>query len=512
MEIVAGTGIGFLIRAFLHFSGLGRTKAGAACLGLWEGVVLHGTVRPPQRTTRAAADEHEAQAYAALVLRMCVDLYFTRSLAKLAIVGLWTGLGIVLLEVASHVLEDSASHSRESRSRHRRRSSSHRPRATSSARAPSLPPSKQTAPSSFTTDNEPSMSTSLHMEMSTPLPQDTEEARRDATATRAPELSAIVVPSTRPETSRMTLQLSDILATPGGVYSHDNTRGGDERGWESLEQPDAILDPSHFPDSHQDVASGAASDSPYSTSSVTPEGTPVRLLRPPLTVNPDVPAAPSNATPASTIKMLPPVFGSPYGQQAVLTSPLDALGSTINVLLPAGPASVSVSVADQSNAGEPAPTVFSIPAVALFPPTPPSARGPPQSVPAPTAAPTFSYAAISARPPVVAAPLPARARPRQPASDAGTEAESVLSTADRAALLSRADLLRTQARAQEAERDALETARREALRDGRNVDALKLKVRREEALARAGRLHRRAERRYHLGESHSLFTLRVGHR
>ncbi|KAH9961270.1 hypothetical protein BC827DRAFT_1203553 [Russula dissimulans] len=87
-------------------------------------------------------------------------------------------------------------------------------------------------------------------------------------------------------------------------------------------------------------------------------------------------------------------------------------------------------------------------------------------------------------------------------SDPGSARSSIISGGNRSSMIDRADLLRTQATAEEKERDRLHGEHKKAFSDKRYVDAVRYKVEQEQANERAMNLHRRAAERYFKALNH----------
>lgn len=79
------------------------------------------------------------------------------------------------------------------------------------------------------------------------------------------------------------------------------------------------------------------------------------------------------------------------------------------------------------------------------------------------------------------------------------ERESVISTGTRDTLISRGNLLRAQAIAEDKERDRVEMEYKRAVSEGRKKDAILLEGELDKASERAKTLHERAARRYFRG-------------
>jgi len=92
---------------------------------------------------------------------------------------------------------------------------------------------------------------------------------------------------------------------------------------------------------------------------------------------------------------------------------------------------------------------------------------------------------------------PIRDEPREHISDPPSDNESAVTGHSRTSIIVRAEDFRRQAQAQELERDQLKNALKEAERDGKHFEVIKLAVELEEADAQARQLHAKASRRFY---------------
>ena len=84
------------------------SRLGASLVGFLEGFILYHS-RPGTPSFNASSNP-----YAAYGLRILVDLLYTRSFIRMAIVLLWTGLGIVLADVYQFFFDDGRSRTHKS--------------------------------------------------------------------------------------------------------------------------------------------------------------------------------------------------------------------------------------------------------------------------------------------------------------------------------------------------------------------------------------------------------------
>jgi hypothetical protein len=91
MESLFAIGLGLAVRILLDVVSQHDFRVGGSLVGLWEGVVLYHFVEKMPKS-------HDP--YVAYGVRLFVDFLFTESLFRMALVILWTGLGMVLSEIA----------------------------------------------------------------------------------------------------------------------------------------------------------------------------------------------------------------------------------------------------------------------------------------------------------------------------------------------------------------------------------------------------------------------------
>ncbi|KAF8843039.1 hypothetical protein BDN67DRAFT_255390 [Paxillus ammoniavirescens] len=98
MESVLAIGVGLVLRVVVDVATDNDDRVGGVLVGLWEGVVLNHFVRKMPRSF---------DPYIGLGFRIFVDFLFTQSLSRLALVALWTVVGMLLADVAPSVWYDS---------------------------------------------------------------------------------------------------------------------------------------------------------------------------------------------------------------------------------------------------------------------------------------------------------------------------------------------------------------------------------------------------------------------
>jgi hypothetical protein len=98
MDSIYAIGAGLILRFVVDLVSDHNLKIGGTLVGLWEGVVLyHFLGKMPS----------SFDPYVGYGFRLFVDLLFTESLAKMSIVMLWTGLGVLLSDIAPVLWNDS---------------------------------------------------------------------------------------------------------------------------------------------------------------------------------------------------------------------------------------------------------------------------------------------------------------------------------------------------------------------------------------------------------------------
>ncbi|KIJ18590.1 hypothetical protein PAXINDRAFT_128826 [Paxillus involutus ATCC 200175] len=98
MESVLAISVGLVLRVVVDVATDNDDRIGGVIVGLWEGVVLNHFVRKMPRSY---------DPYIGLGFRIFVDFLFTQSLSRLALVALWTVVGMLLADVAPSVWYDS---------------------------------------------------------------------------------------------------------------------------------------------------------------------------------------------------------------------------------------------------------------------------------------------------------------------------------------------------------------------------------------------------------------------
>lgn len=97
MESVLAIGVGLGLRIVVD-AATDDHKVGGVLVGLWEGVVLNHFLRKMPRSF---------DPYIALAFRVFVDFLFTQSLSRMALVALWTLVGMLLADVTPSIWRDS---------------------------------------------------------------------------------------------------------------------------------------------------------------------------------------------------------------------------------------------------------------------------------------------------------------------------------------------------------------------------------------------------------------------
>jgi hypothetical protein len=98
MDSLFAIGAGLTLRVVVDFVSDHNVKIGGTLVGIWEGVVLYHFLGKMPRSF---------DPYVAYGFRLFVDFLFTESLAKMTIVMLWTGLGVLLSDIAPSLWNDS---------------------------------------------------------------------------------------------------------------------------------------------------------------------------------------------------------------------------------------------------------------------------------------------------------------------------------------------------------------------------------------------------------------------
>lgn len=98
MDSLYAIGAGLALRFVVDFVSDHNLKIGGTLVGIWEGVVLYHFLGKMPRSF---------DPYVAYGFRLFIDFLFTESLAKMSIVMLWTGLGVLLSDIGPVLWSDS---------------------------------------------------------------------------------------------------------------------------------------------------------------------------------------------------------------------------------------------------------------------------------------------------------------------------------------------------------------------------------------------------------------------
>ncbi|OCH93727.1 hypothetical protein OBBRIDRAFT_789931 [Obba rivulosa] len=98
MDNLFAIGVGLALRAVIDVVSNHNQRINGSLVGLWEGAVLHHFLYKFPSST---------DPYVAYAFRLFVDFLFTTSLSRMAIVVLWSGLGVLLADVGLDLAEDS---------------------------------------------------------------------------------------------------------------------------------------------------------------------------------------------------------------------------------------------------------------------------------------------------------------------------------------------------------------------------------------------------------------------
>ncbi|OBZ70673.1 hypothetical protein A0H81_09138 [Grifola frondosa] len=109
MDNIVAIGVGLGLRAVIDLVTHHDLKLGGSLVGLWEGVVLHHFL---------AKFPSSFDPYVGFGFRLLVDLFFTESVTKMAIVVLWTGLGMLLTDLGVDLWTDRRFRRLTRRARH----------------------------------------------------------------------------------------------------------------------------------------------------------------------------------------------------------------------------------------------------------------------------------------------------------------------------------------------------------------------------------------------------------
>ena len=460
MENLAAIGFGLGLRALID-SYTYRSYVTSALVGLWEGVVLnHFLTKYPT----------SLEPYLAFAFRLFVDFIFTESLSRELITLLWTGLGFLLADVTLQVSSDY-------RFRRLWRSTTQKTPLRSSSR--SLPPRVRfyEDPDSFSTDDSNSTVASPPVPVrptTTPLP-----GRYDQWSE--------VTPSTATERSPVPSDFAPSV--------HEDDYSPSEvplpRSPYDLEYVSLPV----IPDS-QSVNTGPPSRPPTGASYPTiPDDIADRFDRPPsprsgLTTprseqaglrgdDEDRPRVHSGLTTPENARSPLQLSTSGLPPQAFPAAPTDGKQPRLTLVDPS-----PIGLPEGITFPEPQPA---IPPVSDIPniPTPDEPQAAGKGLNTRTPPPSFQEAMRDATAPDELESL--------------LDQESVISGAEKNAVVARADEIRKKAREQEKERDRIRQEWRKAERQGRFFDALRLELELEDAQATVDQMHAKAARRYYHG-------------
>ncbi|KAI0755899.1 hypothetical protein BC629DRAFT_1553274 [Irpex lacteus] len=465
VAIGAGLGLRALVDAIAH-----ETIQATALVGLWEGVVLnHFLGKFPS----------SIDPYLGLGFRLFIDFLFTTSLTRMLIVLLWTGLGMLLADVAVQLSSD-----RRFRRLWRRIT---RSRSTVAlAPGQSIRPTTTPVPGQFDQWSVTSGPVSASYAQGLGLSTSTSDSRSTSRVSRTPtdadnyslpslpprprtpsELEYLTLPvipdSTEPSpsgpvagpsTSRprvnvdVDARLRDATPRNSRVEKFDRSSKGKGTAKYDADDKPAINSGLTTPTSNpRSLGQLDEEDRPRVHSGLTtPEHLHANLKMP----EPEIPPAPPSKTP---IKQPPPPSAAPVRLTIAAPSP--------TVTMP-----------------QPQLTPMAIPPVSEIPniPTPDDRPGPEDR----TLPPSFQEA--------IKAP--------SIGDDVSSVGESVIA-GKKNVIIAKADELRKLAKDAEAERDRLRNALRKAEREKRTLDVICLQVELEEAQENIDNLHAKAARRYY---------------
>ncbi|GJE97746.1 hypothetical protein PsYK624_139670 [Phanerochaete sordida] len=474
MENIAAIGAGLGLRVLID-TVAGRTYTASVLIGLWEGIVLnHFLAKFPS----------SAEPILALGFRLFVDFLFTESLARLMIILLWTGLGMLLADVSVQLSADYRFRrlwrktqqnlpvplSNRSRSLPQRvrfydnpeASGSGSGSATLSVASPGVPvrPTTTPVPGRYDQWSEATRSTgtdqSRTVSDAASATLETSEHARDFIAEFGQERSR-----TPSELEYVTLPaIPDAPDTPGPVPPAGRYPSRPLTGASYPTIPDDIADLPVELD-RRSVGGSGLTTPPSQRSALA--GLPEE----------DRPRVHSGLT-------------SPEPVRSPLSVQTSGLPPTVSV--PPPPEKVAeaqpmrLTLADPSPTSMPPPVAMPEP-VAVSVSQLPNIPTPDDNVPNRNSDPPPTFEEAIKSPPI-------------PDDLSVMDQDSVISGADKQAVIARADDMRKKAREQEKERDRIRQAWRKAEREGRFFDALRLEIELEDAQAQVDSLHAKAARRY----------------
>ncbi|KAL4242673.1 hypothetical protein ABKN59_011580 [Abortiporus biennis] len=495
MDSLFAIGVGLGFRAILDAVTNHNTKA-TALVGIWEGVVLnHFLVKLPT----------SFDPYVAFGFRLFVDFLFTESLARMTIIVLWTGLGMVFADLAVEMWADrrfrrlwrrvKRSLSIPSIRKLRRHAplqlgrvrfiegSSTTSTSRTSVRSPTTPqtplvsilrrPTTHPIPGQFDSFSEISASSSnippsLLREFRRGPRLPTPPRSRSSSPNRSlpsPHLRLPTPPLQR-EPSELEYEGLPDIPDQSPVEQPEDTRSVGS-GLTTDREVDRDLHPDDRPRVHSGLTTPDQQYSPLHAQDVPP----VRILSEEL-----------QHTPSTSLLDLPPI--------PIRPPPLDLLGNNAEDPISMPEPHPAPHISALFDAAQPSPGL--IPPVSEIPNIP--------STDDLIAGGESNRDTLVSRspPPKYEEPIEKEVvAPQPPSPDTeGEMGESVISGHSRGSIILRAEDLRRQAQAQEAERDRLRFQLKEAQKENRFWDALKLEVELEEAHDKSRELHAKAAHRF----------------
>ncbi|KAH9839259.1 uncharacterized protein C8Q71DRAFT_504502 [Rhodofomes roseus] len=489
MDNLYAIGVGLVLRATIDKITHHNHRVNGSLVGLWEGAVLHHFL---------SKTPYSLDPYIAFGFRLIVDLLLTTNVTRLVLVIIWTGMGMLLSDVGWDVAEDKRFRRLYRRVRRALPSSlkpSSQARSSSRVQFSHLPAgSSSTTVSSGTGRSPPSILISRSQPLSQTRTRPPPTPARRPTTTPLPgsfsefsEASSLVSPSPRSEVSSVVSPArgSEASSVPSRASGSQvpprmlppRVRTPSELEYVSLPViPDTPgIEYTSFTRRASSVASGGLTTS--SEGSGRHAG--AAFSPPPrnysgLTTPVERPSTPRG-------EQLPPVtiieVGDSAGQRTPTMTPIE-FADQPPIPIPMRHSLVTPELAD------------AVPSPAVMPPV--------DSMPMIPSTPEVDYdaarterAASSRGPPPEYEQVVA-----DDASVGPSEAPSVVTEKSRGALINKADKLREEAQALEANRDRL---RREYFAAQQGTDywkAFRLKIERDRVEQEAKQLHAKAERRY----------------
>ncbi|KAF8627836.1 hypothetical protein AX15_004253 [Amanita polypyramis BW_CC] len=101
MDNLLAIGLGVLVRNVIHFVSRGDHKMTGTLVGMWEGVVLSHFLRKMR---------YSFDPLLAYAVRLFIDWFITENVTRLVLVVVWTGLGVILADIAPSLWVDVGLH------------------------------------------------------------------------------------------------------------------------------------------------------------------------------------------------------------------------------------------------------------------------------------------------------------------------------------------------------------------------------------------------------------------